>query len=159
MSEKNRKTICRNRKISFDFFVEETIEAGISLQGSEVKSLRNGTASIQDAYVTFSSDQKQAQLLNANIKEFGNKNPFFTHKATRTRTLLLKKKQITKLIYQSKAEGFTIKPIEMYFKGHLVKILIGLCKGKKNYDKRNAQKERDTKKKLIQTVQRFNTDR
>lgn len=137
----NTGRIAVNKKASFNYFLEEKVEAGIALMGSEVKSLRKGKASISEAYV--SVEDGKLMLINATIEE----NPsakFFGHKATRPRLLLLHKKQIEKFIGGVKRKGYTIIPVALYFNAKgLAKLEIALATGKKLYDKRATEKERE----------------
>lgn len=137
-------SISKNKRVSFDYFIEEEWEAGISLTGSEIKSIRKGHFNIRESFVIFDPLTKQVVLHNAHIKEFSEAS-YNNHDPYRNRPLLLKKKEIRKIIGRSKQVGYTVKPIEAYFKGHLVKIKIALCKGKKNYDKRQSIKDREDK--------------
>ena len=129
-----------NRKAKFDYFTYETYEAGIVLTGTEIKSVRNGKANIKDSYAIIRDDE--AYLLNAHIslyKEWSS----FNHEEQRTRKLLLHKKEILKIKNKLDIEGYTLIPLKMYFKGEKLKVLLGVCKGKKNYDKKQSLKERD----------------
>lgn len=144
-----RITEIRNRKASHDYFIGETFEAGIALTGTEVKSMRQAKAQIQDAFVRI--DRGQAYLYNANISEydFGNIN---NHPPTRERKLLLHKNEILKISQEVEKTKSAIVPLKMYFKKGLVKVQIAICKGKKLYDKRqdlkDAEAMREAKKLL-----------
>lgn len=133
-----RVTEIRNKKASHDYFIGETFEAGIALTGTEVKSMRNAKAQIQDAFVRI--DRGQAYLYNAHISEydFGNIN---NHVPTRERKLLLHKNEILKISIEVEKTKSSIIPLKMYFKKGLVKIQIAICKGKKLYDKRQDLKD------------------
>ncbi len=134
-------TIARNKKASFNFFLEEKFEAGIALLGSEVKSLRQGLASIAEAYV--SPEGGELFLVNANIQEYRGSS-FFQHKPTRPRRLLLHKKELKKLLGAVAKKGYTIVPVSLYFNNRgIAKLEIALATGKKNYDRRQTEKERD----------------
>jgi SsrA-binding protein len=135
-------TIAHNRRAKFDFELLQEFEAGIALFGTEVKSLRLGQASINEAYV---KDQKgEIFLLNANIQEYAQAGGYFQHEPARARKLLLKKREIDRLIGGVQKDGATIVPIRLYFDARgLAKIKIALAKGKKQYDKRQTVKERD----------------
>ena len=139
-----KKIICLNRKASFNYFFHEIIEAGISLKGSEVKSLRNNSSSIKEAYVEEKSGE--LWLCNCFIKKYESSSDKDIN-PNRRRKLLLSKRDLNKLIGSVKKEGFTIVPISMFFneKG-LVKLNIGLGRGKKKYDKRQSQKLKDWNK-------------
>ncbi|CCZ56773.1 ssrA-binding protein [Clostridium sp. CAG:762] len=129
-----------NRKAKFDYFTYETYEAGIVLTGTEIKSVRNGKANIKDSYAIIRDDE--AYLLNAHISLY-KEGSSFNHEEQRTRKLLLHKKEILKIKNKLDIEGYTLIPLKMYFKGEKLKVLLGVCKGKKNYDKKQSLKERD----------------
>ena len=129
-----------NRKAKYDYEILETIEAGIVLKGTEIKSIRNGKANLKDSYATIKKGE--ALLLNMHISPY-EKGNIFNHEEIRTRKLLLHKKEILKLNDKIHMEGFTLVPIKLYFKGSKAKILLGLAKGKKSYDKREVIKKRD----------------
>ena len=129
-----------NRKAKFDYFTYETYEAGIDLTGTEIKSVRNGKANIKDSYAIIRDDE--AYLLNAHISLY-KEGSSFNHEEQRTRKLLLHKKEILKIKNKLDIEGYTLIPLKMYFKGEKLKVLLGVCKGKKNYDKKQSLKERD----------------
>lgn len=130
----------KNKKAYFDYFIEEEIEAGIALTGTEIKSIRSGNANLKDSYVIIRKNE--AYALNVYIDEYTEGNRF-NHDPRRTRKLLLHKKEIIKLQEHISREGYSIIPLKMYFKNNKVKMLIGLAKGKKLYDKRESIKERD----------------
>ena len=132
-----------NKKAKFDYFIEEEIEAGIVLVGTEIKSLRKGSVDLKDTYVRIKNNE--AYIINMYIAKYEEGN-IFNHDERRERKLLLHKKEIQKLEELSKKDGYTLIPIRAYLKKNLAKISIGVCKGKKNYDKREAIKERDLKK-------------
>ncbi len=132
-----------NRKARHDYFVEDTYEAGIALNGCEIKSIRDGKCNIKDSYAIIKNNE--VFLLNmfvANYKE-GN---IFNDSETRSRKLLLHKKEILKLNDAVRLKGLTLVPLKLYFIGSLVKVELGVCRGKKNYDKRETIKERDIKR-------------
>ena len=133
--------VADNRRARFDYEVQDTLEAGIVLTGTEVKSLRNGKAQIAEAYV--SPEQGELWLINANIPEYvqGNR---FNHDEKRKRKLLVSTKELSRLVRGVERQGNTIVPLKLYFNDRgLAKVLIGLAKGRKNYDKRDLQKHRD----------------
>ncbi|WP_421791791.1 SsrA-binding protein SmpB [Hyphobacterium sp.] len=141
MPQKKDGAIAINRRARFDYEIEETFEAGIALQGSEVKSLRNGRANIAEAYV--GPEGEEIFLINADIPPYAGANQF-NHEPRRRRKLLLKKKEIAKLLGAVAREGRTIIPLRLYFNDRgLAKLLIGLAKGKKTIDKRETVKRRD----------------
>ena len=133
----------KNKKASFDYFIEEEIECGIVLKGTEIKSIRNGQANIKDCYAIVKNNE--VFLLNMYIAKY-NDASIFNHDERRTRKLLLNKREILKLRDKVEISGYTLVPIKLYFKGNRVKILLGVCKGKKNYDKRESIKEKDVKR-------------
>lgn len=133
----------KNKKASFDYFIEEEIECGIVLKGTEIKSIRNGQANIKDCYAIVKNNE--VFLLNMYISKY-NDASIFNHDERRTRKLLLNKREILKLRDKVEISGYTLVPIKLYFKGNKAKILLGVCKGKKNYDKRESIKEKDVKR-------------
>ncbi len=133
----------KNKKAYFDYYILEELESGISLKGTEIKSIRKGSVDLKDTYVNISHNE--AYILNMYIARYEEGN-IFNHEERRTRKLLLHKKEILKLKERVKLEGLTIIPLKLYFKKNKVKILIGLAKGKKLYDKRESIKEKDLKK-------------
>jgi SsrA-binding protein len=134
-----------NRQASFNYFIEETYEAGIVLKGTEIKSIRNGKCNIKDSYAIIKNNE--AYLLNTHISTYEEGN-IFNHEETRTRKLLLNKKEILKLNNKLNIEGYTLIPLKIYFIKGRAKVLIGVCKGKKNYDKRETIKEKDIEREL-----------
>ena len=134
-----------NRQASFNYFVEETYEAGIVLTGTEIKSIRLGKCNIKDSYAIIKNNE--VYLLNTHISHYEQGN-IFNHEETRTRKLLLNKKEILKLNNKINLEGYTLIPLKIYFVKGRAKVLIGVCKGKKNYDKRESIKEKDLQREL-----------
>lgn len=132
-----------NKKARFDYFVEEEIEAGIALVGTEIKSVRKGSVDLKDSFVHIKNNE--VFLINTYISQYTEANQF-NHDERRSRKLLLHKKEIKKLQDKIKIEGYTLVPLKMYFVKNHVKVLIGVCKGKKLYDKRETIKERDLKR-------------
>ena len=140
--EMTGNTVALNRKARFEYTIEEEIEAGIVLTGTEVKSLRAGKANIADAYAS-AKEAEGIWLLNAYIAEYGHGNRF-NHEPKRPRKLLLHKKQISKLIGRLKVKGVTLIPLSLYFnKRGLAKLKLGIAMGKKLYEKRDVIKKRD----------------
>ncbi|MDC7788716.1 SsrA-binding protein SmpB [Rhodoplanes sp. TEM] len=140
--EKARKVVADNRKARFHYEIGETFEAGIALLGSEVKSLRQGRATIAESYAEAKGGE--IWLVNANIPEYGQAGPFFQHEPKRRRKLLLHKRQIAKLAQGTEREGMTIVPLRMYFNDRgRAKIELALGRGKKLHDKRETEKQRD----------------
>ncbi|HHT37917.1 MAG TPA: SsrA-binding protein SmpB [Mollicutes bacterium] len=129
-----------NKKATYDYFIEETYEAGIVLKGTEIKSIRKGSANLKDSYAIIKKGE--AYLLNMYIAPYEQGNRF-NHDPRRTRKLLLHKKEINKISGQITTEGYTLVPIKLYFKGNKAKILLGIAKGKKTFDKREVIKKRD----------------
>ena len=144
MADKNEraiKVVAENRKARFNYAIEDTVEAGIALTGTEVKSIRNGKTTIAESY----ADPKGGEiwLINANIPEYLQANRF-NHEEKRPRKLLVSKKQLAKLSQDVERAGNTIVPLKLYFNDRgFAKLLIGLAKGKKSFDKRETEKNRD----------------
>jgi SsrA-binding protein len=134
------KIICLNRKASFNYFFENFLEEGIVLKGSEIKSIRDGKVNIADSYAV--EKNGEIILINSHIASYKQAS-YTNHKPLDERKLLLKKKEINKLIGKMQREGFTIIPTKMYFKKGKAKIEIAVAKGKKQYDKRATKKSRD----------------
>lgn len=135
----------KNKKAYFDYFIEEEIEAGIVLKGTEIKSIREGLANLKDCYAVIRNNE--VFLLNMYIGKYTDAS-IFNHEERRTRKLLLNKKEILKLRDKIEISGYTLVPIKLYFKNNKAKILIGVGKGKKNYDKRESIKEKDIKREM-----------
>ena len=134
-----------NRKAKHDYTILSEIETGIVLTGTEIKSIREGKANLKDCYGVIRNNE--VFLLNMHISHYEQGN-IFNHDEKRTRKLLLHKKEIIKINENIKLQGLTLVPLKLYFKRNKVKILLGVCKGKHNYDKREALKERDIKREL-----------
>ena len=150
MTEKKPNTaVATNRKAYHDYFIEETIEAGLVLQGTEVKSLRLGLANLSDSYAIVKKDE--IFLLNASISPYPHGN-IMNHEPLRTRKLLLHREEIRKLINKIMQKGFTLIPLKIYFSRGKAKALIGLAKGKKAYDKRETIKEKESKREVERAV-------
>ena len=145
MPEVNTKIITQNKKARHNYFIIETIEAGIELSGTEVKSVRLGKVNLNDAYATVSNGEVFIKHMNISPYEQGN---IFNRDPLRDRKLLLHKKQILKLIGQIKQSGFSLIPLSVYLKGSLVKVSLALAKGKKNYDKRDDIAARDSARRI-----------
>jgi len=144
MPEKtNIKVLVQNRKARHEYFILETFECGIELCGTEVKSLRNGKANLTDAYASIDNGEVFIKGMNISPFEQGN---IFNRDPLRVRKLLLHKQEIRKLIGQIKQQGLTLIPLSVYLKGSLVKVSLGLAKGKKLYDKREDIARRDAKR-------------
>ena len=134
-----------NRRARFDYFVEDEIEAGIVLTGTEIKSIRLGKVNLKDSYAIIRDGE--IYLLNTHISSYDKGNRF-NHDEERTRKLLMHKREILKLSNKVVLEGYTLIPLKIYFVRGRAKVLIGVCKGKKNYDKRETIKERDVKREM-----------
>ena len=132
-----------NRKAKFDYFIEDTYECGIVLKGSEIKSIRNGKVNLKDSYAIIKNNE--LYILNMHISKYENSGAFILEE-TRTRKLLAHKKEIFKMRDKLNIEGYTLIPIKLYFKDGKAKLLIGVCKGKKTYDKKQTLKEKDIEK-------------
>ncbi len=147
------KIIVNNKKAHFNYFVESTIEAGISLLGAEVKSIRAGSVSLDESFVYISSNL-EVFVKNMFVKKFDLATS--THiDEKRDRKLLLHKKEIAKLLSKVKEKGYTIVPLKVYFQGKNVKIELGLCKGKHTFDKKETLKERDIKRETDRTLKSY----
>ena len=129
-----------NRKAKYDYYIEESYEAGIVLTGTEIKSIRQGKVNLKDSYAIIRNNE--IYLLNTHISLY-EKGNIFNHDEDRTRKLLMHKREILKLNNKVVLEGYTLIPLKIYFVNGKAKVSIGLCKGKKNYDKRETIKERD----------------
>ncbi|MCI8498251.1 MAG: SsrA-binding protein SmpB [Bacilli bacterium] len=130
----------KNRKARFNYFIEKTYEAGIVLTGTEIKSIRKGSANFNDAYISIRNDEAYVKNMYIAKYEEGNR---FNHDERRDRKLLLHKSELKKLSAEIQNTGYTIVPVKLYFKGNYAKVEIGLAKGKKLYDKRETIKKRD----------------
>ena len=138
-----------NRRAKFDYFIEDEIECGLVLKGTEVKSIRDGLANIKDSYAIIRNEE--VFLLNMYIAKY-NDGGVFNHDERRTRKLLLNKSEILKLRDKIEISGYTLVPLKCYFKDNKLKILLGIAKGKKIHDKREALKEKDQKRDIERTL-------
>lgn len=134
-----------NRKATYDYFIEDTYEAGIVLKGTEIKSIRKGSANLKDSYAIIKKNE--IYILNMYIDHYAEGNQF-NHEERRTRKLLLNKHEILKIANKINAEGYTLVPLKLYFKGNKAKILLGVAKGKKTFDKRETIKARDLEREV-----------
>jgi len=146
-SETGNKYITVNRKARHDYFIYETFEAGIVLQGTEVKSLREGRVNLRESFAKIESEE--VFLVGCHINPYSHGN-YTNHDPIRDRKLLLHRKEIQKLIGKTAERGYTLVPLSMYFKKGRAKVQIGLAKGKKLYDKREAIKKKDLERELDQ---------
>lgn len=143
MANNQQRVIAQNKKAWHDYFVEETFEAGIELCGTEVKSVRMGRVNLKDSWCEVDDGELFVNGMHISPYEKGN---IFNKDPMRRRRILMHKREILRLYGLSKQQGLTIIPLRLYFKGSLVKLEIGLCKGKKLYDKREAMARRDAKR-------------
>lgn len=139
------KIVTQNKKAFHDYFIEETLEAGILLQGTEVKSLREGKANLKDSYVIVKDNE--VFLLNCHISPYSHGN-IMNHDPLRTRKLLLHKKEIEKLQGKAAQKGYSLIPLKLYFRNSHVKVEVGLAKGKKQYEKRETIKKREADREI-----------
>ncbi|MFB2983808.1 SsrA-binding protein SmpB [Microseira sp. BLCC-F43] len=155
MAEKQEgiKIVSDNRQARFLYEILETYEAGIELKGTEVKSIRQGKANLKDGYGLIRNGE--AWLLNVHISPYQSSGEYFNHDPRRTRKLLLHKQEIRKLIGKVEQKGLTLVPLKMYLKNGLVKVTLGLGKGKKLHDKRDDIKERQDKREMERAMKRY----
>ena len=146
------KEVAFNRKARFEYFIEETEEAGISLSGAEVKSAKLGHINIADSFCFI--DNGSFVLKNCQISPY-EKGSHFNEDSKRDRILLLHKKEIAKYIGKVREKGYTMIPLKAYFKDRFLKIELGLCKGKHSYDKKNTIKERDLKRQAERDIRDY----
>lgn len=142
----------KNKKANFDYFIEDTYEAGIVLKGTEIKSIRKGSCNLKDTYARVKNNEIYVINMFIAPYEQGNR---FNHDERRERKLLLHKKEIIKIKQKIEKEGYSLVPIKLYFKNGMAKVLIGIAKGKKAYDKRQSLKEKDIKRDLEKTVSKY----
>ncbi len=141
-----------NKKAYFDYDIETTYEAGIVLKGTEIKSIREGKANLKDSYAIVKNSE--VFILNMHISPY-EKGNIFNHEETRTRKLLLNKREILKIRDSIEREGYTLIPIKLYFKGNNAKILIGIARGKKIYDKREDIKKKDMNREIQKQMKNY----
>ncbi len=141
------RVVSENRKAKFDYDTLETLECGVALVGSEVKSLRNGTISLAESYARVRDNE--VYLVNCDIPEYIDANRF-NHKRKRDRKLLLHKREIQRFAKRATEKGLTLVPLRLYFRNGRAKLLLGLCRGKQDYDKRQAIKKREADRGLRQ---------
>lgn len=133
----------KNKKAYFDYQILDSLEAGIELKGTEIKSIKKGSVDLKDTFINIRNNE--AYIINMYIAKYDEAN-IFNHEERRTRKLLLHKKEILKLKENIKIDGYTLIPLKLYLKNNHVKVLVGICKGKKLFDKRESIKERDLKR-------------
>lgn len=145
MGSESIKVIANNKKAYHDYFVDETLEAGIELSGTEVKSIRMGHCSVKEAFIRANRGELFVDGMHINPYEKGN---IFNKDPLRTRKLLMHKSEINRLLGKISEKGFALIPLEVYFKGPRVKVKVGLCRGKKLYDKRDDMAKKDQRREL-----------
>ncbi|UOR11751.1 SsrA-binding protein SmpB [Halobacillus amylolyticus] len=149
MPRGNGKTIAQNKKAGHDFFIEETYEAGIVLQGTEIKSIRASRVNLKDSFARIRNGEVYLHNLHISPYEQGN---IYNHDPTRSRKLLLHRKQINQLIGQTQQKGFSLVPLKIYIKNGVAKVLIGLGRGKKKYDKREDLKRKQVNREIDRAI-------
>lgn len=149
MEKQGIKIAAQNRKARHDYFVEDTYEAGIELFGTEVKSIRQGTLNLKDSYCVVKNGELLVLSMHISHYEKGN---IFNRDPDRPKRLLMHKREIRKLQALVQQDGYALVPLQVYFKNARVKLEIGLCKGKKNYDKRESTAQRDAKREMDRTM-------
>lgn len=150
---KNIKTIAQNKKARHEYFILETLEAGIELCGTEVKSIRQGKVNMTDSYASVKDSEVWIKQMNISPFEQGN---IFNRDPLRERKLLLHKKEIRKLIGQLQQQGYALIPLSLYLKGSLIKVSLAVAKGKKLYDKREDIAKRDAKRNIDRAIKAMN---
>lgn len=145
MAEKGGRVLAQNRRARHDYFIEQTVEAGIVLMGTEIKSIRRGKANIQDAFARIEGGEAYLYNMHISPYEQGNR---YNHDPLRTRKLLMHRKEISKLAGAADQAGYALVPLKIYIKNGYAKVLIGLGRGKKNYDKRETMKKRSAEREI-----------
>ena len=153
MRSKGTKTIAENRKVRHEYFVVESYEAGIELVGTEVKSIRQGSVNLKDSWCSIDKGELFVRGMHISPYEKGN---IFNKDPLRVRKLLMHKREINKLFGTIKQDGLTLIPLSLYFKDSKVKVQLGLCKGKKIYDKRESAAQRDAKREIDRSLKSRN---
>jgi SsrA-binding protein len=153
MAKENLKTLAQNKKAFHDYFVEESMEAGIELCGTEVKSLRKGQANLKDSWCSIVGGELLINGMHISPYDHGN---IFNQDPMRVRRLLLHKREINRLFGLVKQDGYSLIPISVYLKGSLVKVQVGLCKGKKLYDKRADMAAKSAKRDIDRAMKERN---
>ncbi len=149
----NIKTVAKNKKAYHEYFVLESFEAGISLSGTEVKSIRAGGVSLKEAWCSIDNGEMIIKQMNISPYDHGN---IFNRDPKRSRRLLLHKKEIMRLLGAVKQQGLTLIPLSVYFKGSLIKVQIGLCKGKQLHDKRAVAAKKDANRAIDRALKERN---
>ena len=147
------KIVSTNRKAYHDYFVEDTVEAGIVLEGSEVMSIRAGNCNLKDSFI-FIDKNEELILKNMYVKPY-EKSTAYTPDERRDHKLLMHKQEIKRLLSKVRVKGYTLIPLQLYFKNSLVKVEVGLCRGKQNFDKKDALKEKDIKRDMERAIKNF----
>lgn len=149
MPKENTKTIAQNKKAFHDYFVIESMETGVELCGTEVKSIRNGRVNLKDSWCSIDDGELYIKGMHISPYEQGN---IFNRDPMRVRRLLMHKREIMRLFGTVKQDGYSLIPLSLYFKGSKVKVQLGLCKGKKLYDKREDMAARDAKRDMQRAI-------
>lgn len=152
-SEKNTKVIAQNKKAYHDFFIEDTFECGISLCGTEVKSIRMGHVNLKDSYASIKNSEVILTGMHISPYEKGN---IFNRDPLRDRKLLMHKYEIRRLIGKIKEDGYSLIPLKVYLNGSKVKVELALARGKKNYDKRDTIAEKEAKRRIDRKLKEYN---
>jgi SsrA-binding protein len=147
------KQIAYNRYASFEYFIEEKYEAGIVLEGAEVKALRQGNCNLKDSFCFIRDGE--VQLKNMHIPVYDKAGAFNSKDSKRDRKLLLHKSEIDKIVGKINQKGMTLVPIQIYFKDNLIKVEVALCRGKQSYDKKQTIKERDVKRDVLRQIKNY----
>lgn len=147
------KLVTENRQARHEYFIDETYTAGIVLEGAEVKSVRAGSVNLKDAFCLISCGE--VFLKNAHIALYDKSGAFNTRNSKRDRKLLLRRAEINKIVGKVKEKGYTLVPLSVFFEGSLVKISLGLCRGKHTFDKKNTLKERDIKRQSERDIKNY----
>jgi SsrA-binding protein len=153
MNQTGIKIAAKNRNAYHEYFIEETFEAGIALSGTEVKSIRQGTLNLKDAWCTIKNGEMYVQQMHISPYEKGN---IFNKDPIRPRKLLMHRREIMQLLGKVKQDGYSLIPLSVYFRGPRVKVEVGLCKGKKLYDKRESAAKRDAQRQMDRAMKERN---
>jgi SsrA-binding protein len=149
MPRGNGKTLAQNKKARHDFAIEETFEAGIVLQGTEIKSIRNGRLNLKDSFARINKGEVYLHNMHISPYEQGN---IYNHEPTRARKLLMHRKEINQLIGQTQQKGYSLVPLKVYIKNGVAKVLVGVGRGKKKYDKREDLKRKQQKREIDRAI-------
>lgn len=147
------KQIAYNKYASYEYFIEEKYEAGIVLEGAEVKALRAGNCNLKDSFCFIRNGE--VQLKNMHIPVYDKAGAFNSKDSKRDRKLLMHKREIDKIVGKINTKGMTLVPISLYFKDNLIKVEVALCRGKQNYDKKESVKQRDNKRDLARQLKEY----